>query len=155
MIITGNFYQTNTATDQTRTSTTTSEVDSIKALRTFFGDSSTEPEPTGFSDSVQISSQAMSVLRDYVQTNGLTEEDPMAELIKQNSMEKFFMLSTDYPTTGQTETENSALDDLSEMMKAFNDKQVSEVYAQIKEANQQLSGDFISSAARYGVQSLL
>lgn len=142
MIITGNFYRS--TAEQTTTSNTSSEVDSIKALRTFFDDSKGS-DSKGFADSIQISGQALSVLREYVASNGITEDDPMSKLIKENAMEKIFSSSES----------DSALDELSQMMSAFNEKQISDVYAQIKEANQQLSGDFISSAARYGVQSLL
>lgn len=149
MIITGNFYRSTAEQTTTTTSDTSSEVDSIQALKTFFDDS-TETESKGFADTIQISAQALSVLRDYVETNGITEDDPMSQLIKENAMEKFFGGSL---TTSNSD--ESAIDELSQMMQAFNEKQASEVYAQIKEANQQLSGDFISAAARYGVQSLL
>jgi hypothetical protein len=40
-------------------------------------------------------------------------------------------------------------------MQSFSNKELEEVYAKVKEANQQMSDSFISTASRYGVQSLL
>ncbi len=149
MIISGNFYQnqTTTTTTEQNKSTESKQTDSLAALKTFFGDGSLDGGKVF--DKVQISQQALSVLEDYVEANGTTSEDPLLDLIKQNAAEE-------YLSAGSSDEEaKSALDSLSEYLGAFNEKQMNEVYAKIKEANSQLSGDFISDAALYGVQSLL
>ena len=150
MIITGNFYQTTDQQNSTGTSSNTStkataksvQADSLEALKTFFDDGS----DSGDLDNVSISQQALSVLENYVSSNGTTDEDPLLDLIKENAQSEYM---------NSDDEDKSAMDSLAEYLSAFNEKEMQEVYAKIKDANSQLSGDFISSAARYGVQSLL
>ncbi|WP_303851885.1 hypothetical protein [Seleniivibrio woodruffii] len=145
MIISGKYYPTQDLTNKAETSSSskTSDVDSLTALKTFFGESE-ESKPTGFADTVDISAKALSVLEDYVQSSGSNESDSLLSYIKGTAREKF--LGT---------YDKSAMEELSGAMQSYNNKELQEVYEKVKEANQQMSGDFISVASRYGVQSLL
>jgi hypothetical protein len=147
MIISGKYYPTQDLTNKSETSSAssskTSDVDSLTALKTFFGDSE-ESKPTGFADTVDISAKALSVLEDYVQTSGTSESDSLLSYIKGTAREKF--LGT---------YDKSAMEELSGAMQSYSNKELQEVYDKVKEANQQMSDGFITMASRYGVQSLL
>ncbi|MGE4268276.1 MAG: hypothetical protein AB7F25_12640 [Deferribacterales bacterium] len=147
MIISGKYYPTQDLTNKNETSSTsstkTSNVDSIVALKSFFGESE-DSQPTGLADTVDISAKALSVLEDYVQSSGTGESDSLLNYIKGNAREKF--LGT---------YDKSAMEELQGAMQSFSNKELEDVYEKVKEANQQMSGSFIAVASRNGVQSLL
>lgn len=163
MIITGKFYQSTPQTTDAQTSSTSvssSPVDSTDALKTFFQD---DTNSKGFSDSVQISAKALSVLNNYMSGNaGASDatssaatassatlagtDDPLMAYIQQRAKEAYM---------SGTPSNDGTLSDLSDYLSAFSDRQISDVFQQIKDANQQMSDEFIINASRHGVQSLL
>lgn len=158
MIITGKFYQSTPQTTDSTTSSSNSKatvnVDSTDALKSFFQD---ETAANGFSDSVQISAKALSVLNAYANkntdsTSGASDptadvEDPLMTYIQQRAKQAYL--------NGQANPSTGTLAEMSNYMNAYSDRQVSDIYQQIKDANQQMSDDFIVNASRYGVQNLL
>lgn len=143
MIISGKYYPTQDLTNTNTKTFSTSNADSLTALKTFFGESE-ESKPTGFGDTVDLSAKALAVLEDYVKSSGTTESDSLLSYIKGTAREKY--LGT---------YDKTPMEDLSGALQSFSNSELKEVYEKVKEANQQMSGGFIATASRYGVQSLL